>query len=63
MAEMAGITGAVDPQMLIRVLSGKITALTIENAIWQVRVLEMEAQLREMAGAKKADMGSDEVEK
>lgn len=63
MAEMAGITGAVDPQMLIRVLSGKITALTIENAIWQVRAQELEAQLQEMAEAGKADVRSGEVEK
>ncbi len=48
---------AVDPQTVVRLLSSRIAALTIENAMLQARVLELEAQLRavsgkEMAGAK-----------
>ena len=53
----------VDAQAVIRILSGKISLLTLESAMLQAQVMELEAQLREMAEAGKADMGSGEVEK
>ena len=66
MINQAGLSGSqpasVDVQAVVRILGSKISALTLENAMLQARVLELEAQLR--AGAGEADKaGGAEKEK
>lgn len=43
-ARMPGQPASVDVQAVIRILSSKISALTLENAVLQARVIELEAQ-------------------
>ena len=59
---MPGRPARVDVQSVVQILSGKISALTIENAMLQVRVAELEQKLREI-GAGKAESAETAVGK
>ena len=60
---MPGQPAGVDVQAVIHILSSKISALTLENAMLQARVMDLEAQLRagkeQKAGAGEADAEGD----
>jgi hypothetical protein len=49
----------VDAQAVIQILTSKISALTLENAMLQARVMEQEAQLRGEKSSK-AGRGGEE---
>ena len=53
----------VDAQAVIQILTSKISALTLENAMLQARVLELEAQLRAAAEAEAAAAKAGGAEK
>lgn len=50
--EQAPQGAMVNPQTVIQVLSNRITGLTVENAMLQARVMELEGQLQAKSGPK-----------
>jgi len=58
-----GQPATVDMQAVIQILTSRISALTLENAMLQARVMDLEAQLRagkeQKAGAGEADAEGD----
>lgn len=53
MDKTAGHPASVNPQAVIQILTSRISALTLENAMLQARVIELEGQLRAGAAAAK----------